>query len=343
MSNSPDQLPEEIIFHDDQEEMRLDVAVKGVFSALSLREIRRILSNHHLKLNGRRAMKGSLVKAGDRLELIDHSPENPLKAAGVFAAGRTDLLRHNATRPNLANDSPNWGAGAASVHIIKQDASFAALFKPAGLHSVELKNRGGDSLEELLAETWSEHFAAPPILLNRLDLLTSGIVIAALSQDAAKQYQNWEASRLVNKTYYALVHGAVAEDLRLARCLDMDSRIKTRVLPKDDPDSRRHTLAHPLFVFSGEAYAALAKALGLPHAPEALSLLKINIQRGARHQIRAHLADAERPIVGDHLYGKHPGKIMYLHHAAISMPDFEARCPPPWPPELLEYLKEELL
>lgn len=339
MSNSPYQLPEEIIFPDDQEDMRLDVAVKGVFSALSLREIRRILSNHHLKLNGRRAMKGSLVKAGDRLELIDQSPESPLKSAGAFAVKHAPKLTHpHAHSAPHATDSPGWGAGAGSVHIIKQDANFAALFKPAGLHSAELKNRGGDSLEELLSETWTEHFAAPPILLNRLDMLTSGIVIAAFSEDAAKQYQHWEAARLVNKTYYALVHDAVDKDLRLTRFLDMDSRIKTRVLSKDDLDACRHTLAHPLAVFSGEACAALAKALSLAHAPEALSLLRINIQRGARHQIRAHLSDAGHPIVGDHLYGKHPGKTMYLHHAALSTPNFEVQCPPPWPSELLEYL-----
>ncbi len=348
MANRPYQLPEEIVFPDDQEDIRLDVAIKGIFSALSLREIRRILSNHHLKLNGRRAMKGSLVKAGDRLELIPHSPEDPLKSAGAFAEKHTRPLppEHVAAAAPLNipkraadNDAPQWGEGPASVHVIKQNDRFAALFKPAGLHSVELKNRGGDSLEELLAETWTEHFAAAPILLNRLDLLTSGIVLAAFSQDAIKQYQNWEAAGLVNKTYYALVHGATANALKLTRALDMDSRIKTRVLPKDDPDPRRHTSAQALLTLSGEACAALVKHLKLAHNPESVSLLKVTIQRGARHQIRAHLAAAGHPIVGDHLYGSLPGKTMYLHHAAISLPDFEAHCPPPWPPELLEYLR----
>ena len=354
MPNRPYQLPEEIVFPDDQEDIRLDVAIKGIFSALSLREIRRILSNHHLKLNGRRAMKGSLVKAGDRLELIPHSPEDHLKSAGTFAEKHISgeaPTRHphhpehvahhtplNIPRRAADNDAPQWGEGPTAVHVIKQSDRFAALFKPAGLHSVELKNRGGDSLEELLAETWTEHFAAAPILLNRLDLLTSGIVLAAFSQDVVKQYQNWEAAGLINKTYYALVHGTVPDALKLTRALDMDSRIKTRALPKDDPDPRRHTVAQALTTLSGEACAALIKHLKLAHNPESVSLLKINIQRGARHQIRAHLSAAGYPIVGDHLYGSLPGKIMYLHHAAISLPDFEAHCPPPWPPELLEYL-----
>ena len=201
-----------------------------------------------------------------------------------------------------------------------------------------MKNRGGDSLEELLAETWQERFTARPILLNRLDLLTSGIVLVAFSQDALRQYQDWEQTRQVRKTYYALVHGAAGTDLRLTRRLDMDSRIKTRVLDKEDPDSARHTTARTLTVFSGPEAAALAASLGLETASETMTLLQISIQRGARHQIRAHLADAGHPIVGDHLYGRHPGRIMYLHHAAIGLPDFDAQCPPPWPRALLEYV-----
>ncbi len=359
MSKSPYQLPDEIIFPDDQEDIRLDVAVKRMFSALSLREVRRILSDHHLRLNGQRAMKGTLVKAGDRLELIDPSPDRPLRktpaaerrghsshapghgSPAQIKAGSAPghaAAKEDANRQGMPLEPPGWGESADAVHIIKQDDRFVALFKPAGLHSVELKNRGGDSLEELLDETWRERFNSPPILLNRLDLLTSGIVLAALSADDVRQYQDWERARRIEKTYFALVRGTVDTTLRLTRRLDMDSRIKTRVLDKDDPDSARHTLIRPLAVFSGLQAVTLAAGLDIPPAPEGLTLLKINIQRGARHQIRAHLAAAGLPIVGDHLYGRHPGRVMYLHHAAIALPDFTAACPPPWPAELLEYL-----
>lgn len=365
MSRSPYQLPDEIVFPDDQEDMRLDVALKHVFSALSLREIRRILNAHHLKINGQRAMKGSLVKAGDRLELIDRSPDTPLRDTpergrvpdrsalnAPDVSGRPDdrAARVESKKCITPAEAPVWGEGPGAVHVVRQNADFVALFKPAGLHSAELKNRGGDSLEELLAATWQERFSAPPILLNRLDLLTSGLVMAAFSEDMVRQFQDWEHARQIRKTYYALVHGAATGELRLTRRLDMDSRIKTRVLDQDDPDSARHTLARPLAVFSGpeleDLAARLDLGLGLDSrpdlermpAPEAMTLLQITIQRGARHQIRAHLAAAGHPIVGDHLYGRHPGRVMYLHHAAISLPDFEAQCPPPWPGELLGYL-----
>jgi 23S rRNA pseudouridine1911/1915/1917 synthase len=351
MPRSPYQLPDEIIFPDDQEDMRLDVAVKQMFTGLSLREIRRILSNHHLRLNGQRAMKGTLVKPGDCLKLIDLSPDASLRktlaakdapgasgSIGQISDPAAPTCAHSSHAHIKDNTAPQWGKGPGKVRIIKKSNRFVALFKPAGLHSVELKNRGGDSLEELLDETWKKHFNSPPILLNRLDLLTSGIILAALSADHIREYQDWEAAQRIEKTYFALVYGVVEGEMRLTRCLDMDSRLKTRVLDHDDPDSSRHTLAHPLAVFSGAKAARLAAKLDISPPPDARTLLKISIRRGARHQIRAHLAAAGYPIVGDHLYGRSPGLVMYLHHAAITLPDFTAQCPPPWPRILLEYL-----
>jgi hypothetical protein len=63
------------------------------------------------------------------------------------------------------------------------------------------------------------------------------------------------------------------------------------------------------------------------------SLLELTILRGARHQIRAHLADAGFPIVGDSLYGLESSdraERMFLHHFEITLPGFEARWMPDW-------------
>ena len=330
MAKSPYQLPEEIVFPDDQEDMRLDAALKQVFSSLSLREVRRLLARHHIRLNGHKALKGAMISAGDRLEL---KPHGDIAAAGpdiaqAYAPRATDHSRAPLPDDDLA---PNWGQGFAAVHIIKQTDDFVALYKPAGLHSVELKNRGGDSLEELLTETWAEHFEVQPILLNRLDLLTSGIVLAAFTPAAVAQYQTWEDKHSIEKTYYALVEGLASGDMNLCAALDMDSRIKTRVLNQTEPDAGRHTRVKPVRVFTQAETVVLCAELNIAPAPDHLSLLKLNIQRGARHQIRAHLGAAGHPIIGDHLYGDRPGPIMYLHHAQISLPGFTASCTPPWP------------
>ena len=95
------------------------------------------------------------------------------------------------------------------------------------------------------------------------------------------------------------------------------------------------------------------------------TLVRCVIRKGARHQIRAHLAALGHPIVGDARYGgtgdagpqspaagqpaPHPGPqpeqhaaapTLFLHHARIVLPGLAVACPPPWlhllPPELQE-------
>ncbi|MBU1247724.1 MAG: RluA family pseudouridine synthase, partial [Proteobacteria bacterium] len=51
------------------------------------------------------------------------------------------------------------------------------------------------------------------------------------------------------------------------------------------------------------------------------------IARGARHQIRAHLAAAGHPIVGDALYGT-AGERLCLYHTALDFPGFSVRLDP---------------
>jgi len=67
------------------------------------------------------------------------------------------------------------------------------------------------------------------------------------------------------------------------------------------------------------------------------TLVRVRIQAGARHQIRAHLAAANLPIVGDPLYGDPESPLearLYLHHRRLEFLDFKAFCPPPWLREL---------
>jgi len=80
------------------------------------------------------------------------------------------------------------------------------------------------------------------------------------------------------------------EPLELKRKLDTDDRKRTRVLGKLDPEERNWTLVWPETPLAGNK-----------------TLVRVRIQAGARHQIRAHLAAANLPIVGDPLYGDMPG------------------------------------
>lgn len=261
---------------------RLDRVLEDLLPGSGLRQRRRLIEGGRVLLGGRPAPAGLRLRAGQTLELL---PE---------------------ARPEQAAPMP----------VVARTKGYAALDKPAGLHSAALAGGGGESVEALLPGLFPE---ATPRLLNRLDFLTSGLLLVALDTKAAEAYAARKPGAVL-KEYLALVQGDLAEPLVLKRKLDTDDRRRTRVLGRLEQDAPAWTLAWPV---------ARLEAGGAPR-----TLLLVRIQAGARHQIRAHLAAADLPIVGDPLYGDGAGERLFLHHARLALPGFSARSAPPWRNEL---------
>ncbi|WP_243439869.1 pseudouridine synthase family protein [Fundidesulfovibrio soli] len=243
-------------------------------------------------------LRGAKRLAGEGRALVDGVPRPP---AYKVRPGQTVALIE-APRPQ----------GEPSVRLLARGGGFAALQKPAGLHTAALKGGGGDSVEAALGELFPGEGA---VLVNRLDRDTSGIVLAALDRDAAARYKILEDTGQVDKRYLAVVLGSLDAPLLLRREVDMARRARVKVLPGDSPDPLRATGVRPL-------------AEG-----EGVTLVEARIAKGARHQIRAHLAAAGHPIAGDALYGD-PGAAavhgLRLHHWRVSLPGLCAACAPGW-------------
>lgn len=230
--------------------------------------------------------------------------------------------------------SPNLGQEFASaVKLIAATNEYVAFHKPAGLHSASIAAGRKPSLEDMLCDhwpTWRDAWALepetalpaePPELVNRLDAATSGIVVAAFNQKGVRRFRDLEAAGLVDKLYFAVVRGILVSPLDLRGELDVASRKKTRVRETETAEKTRRTKVIPL---SGTMRPSF-------QIPQETTLVRAHIQRGARHQIRAHLAHAGFPILGDALYGqKETVYTLYLHHARIIMPGFSARRTPEW-------------
>jgi len=200
----------------------------------------------------------------------------------------------------------------ADIAIVPAGPDYAALVKPGGLHSASLGPTGGASLEAMLPALFPDR---PAWLLSRLDGLTSGLVPVAFSVAAAAAYRRLEDAGQVGKTYLAVVHGRVEAPFVVARELDVADRATTRVLARDAADPLRRTAVEPVRRLDG------------------VTLVACRIAKGARHQIRAHLAAAGHPIVGDPRYGRGEGERLFLHCAGIASPVVAVTCAPPWRPE----------
>ena len=197
----------------------------------------------------------------------------------------------------------------ADVPVLWAGEGFAAVNKPAGLHAVSLSQGGGQALEALLPQLFP---GGDAVLLSRLDRLTTGVVPVAFTGAGADQYRRLEAAGQVEKTYLVVAHGRIAEAFVVDRELDVANRARTRVLDRAAWDPLRRTRVEPVAVGEG------------------LTLARCRIAKGARHQIRAHLAASGHPLVGDPLYGHGEAGGLCLHCAALVSPVLSVSCDSPW-------------
>lgn len=238
---------------------------------LGLRRCRALIDDGRVLVDGRRCAKGVLVHPGQRVGVV-------LEEAVPVCA---------------------------DVGIVARDERFAALAKPGGLHTVA--GRGASSLESCLPELGLERWK----LLNRLDCLTSGLVLAAAGAAGAAAYKAWQDEGRVCKWYLALAHGTLDVLQVRDRILD-DKRRVVRVIPEQDSPLRWTT------------------ARAVRHV-DGHTLLLVKILKGRRHQIRAHLAHTGHPLVGDPVYGTGEPGGLYLHHWRLDLPGFTASLLPDWP------------
>jgi len=213
--------------------------------------------------------------------------------------------------------------------LIAQKNNLVALNKPSGMASAHIDG-GASALEDSLSKLFPLCVPPYPRLLNRLDTGTSGIVVAALTSEAEAFWRNSEQNGHILKHYFAVVEGKFpADSVRIIdNALDTDNRRITRVL-ETSAQLERTTRVEGIGAFT----------LPQNEASQELSLVGCTIMRGARHQIRAHLAHIGFPLYGDILYGGQGRGGFLLHHAQCTVGSFTACTLPDWFGAMLEQAK----
>ena len=173
--------------------------------------------------------------------------------------------------------------------VIFEDADLMAFNKPPGLSSQGARG-GVNALEDLLA-IFARSNGKRPHLVHRLDRDTSGVILAAKTKPAAAFLGKEIAARRVNKAYYALVSPSAPEpptgriEVALKR-IEQGREVFMRTAEPGDP----------------EAQAALTRYRTLASSAYG-AWLEVRPETGRMHQIRAHFAHIQRPLVGDVRYG----------------------------------------
>ncbi len=183
--------------------------------------------------------------------------------------------------------------------IIYEDEYVLAVNKPPGLLSVPGKQQQHSVLNWLRQNI---SLSTGALLVHRLDMSTSGILLAAKSASVHKHLQKQFIHRQVHKKYVAIL----SRPLPLKECL---INLPLRV----DLDDRPRQL---VCFQHGKKSATRVKVIS---TDEQTSRVHLYPETGRTHQLRVHMAHPlglRAPIVGDELYGVEDQRLM-LHAESI--------------------------
>lgn len=194
-------------------------------------------------------------------------------------------------------------APKTGLDIVYQDQWLVVIDKPAGLLSVPGRTpEMNDSVLQRLREQYPQ--AQGPLIVHRLDLDTSGLLVAALDTPTYVALQRQFTERSVHKRYIAWVEGEVHGEsgaIELALRVDRDDR------PRQIHDPLLGKPAHT-------DWRVLTRT-------SQRTRVELRPHTGRTHQLRVHAAHPQglaAAIVGDRLYG-HPGERLLLHAESLTL------------------------
>lgn len=272
--------------------------------------LHKMLRKKNITLNGKKADGSELLQEKDEVCLF-------LAEDTVRSFQKVDKTQE------IVKRTEGKGNVLSTIRIVYEDADVLVLNKPVGVLSQKADKEDfsvnewviGYLLESgtLTMETLQ---TLRPGVCNRLDRNTSGLITAGKSMTGLQTLSLLFKERTIHKDYFCIVCGRVARECSLRGYLEKDERTnKVTVEAKRRSEEGSYIATEYTPMMTNGWY----------------TLLRVRLITGKTHQIRAHLAAAGYPLLGDGKYGdaqvnrmlfKRFGlKHQLLHAAWLSFPE----------------------
>ncbi len=292
---------QEIIVSANEAGQRFDKLLAKYLNEAPKSFLYKMLRKKNIVLNGKKATGNEKLAVGDSIKL--------------FLADETieKFSKMNIQRTQKKLD------------IIYEDEHIVLINKPVGMLSQKAAEKDESVVEHLisymlesgqLSEEDLRKFK--PSICNRLDRNTSGLVVAGKSLVGLQRMGELFKERTLRKFYRCLVAGEVKSKQYIKGYLLKDEKTnKVTICEKEFADALPIETEYEPIWSNGK-----------------ITLLEVHLITGRTHQIRAHLASCNHPILGDYKYGnkrindlyknKYQLESQLLHAYRLELPDMEA-------------------
>jgi tRNA pseudouridine32 synthase / 23S rRNA pseudouridine746 synthase len=232
------------------------------------------------------------------------APDSEIRKHGHFYPACNSkckpILAHMLTGIDIEEDPTDIALHSEkTIEVLYEDDTIIAINKPHNLLSVPGRFYE-DSAYTRIKKMYPE--ATGPLIVHRLDMITSGILLIAKTMQAYHHLQKQFATKTIHKMYTALLDGTIDKS-------EGEINLPLRVNLEDRPNQ---------IVCYEHGKEAITK-YEVVHIENNKTRIRFYPITGRTHQLRVHAAHPlglNTPIVGDDLYGERADRL-YLHATTI--------------------------